>query len=131
MTITSLSVIAPSTAMPGGPPGIQGPPGTFVLFGVNNQMGLVYAANSSDTGKIIIFSGQTMDVSFLLAPMIGVTGWWAVVKNKNFAGKINVTVTGATIDGQATMTIDTQCSAQIVFTGLNFETFGPSDGGLF
>jgi hypothetical protein len=132
MTITSFQIIAPSTALPGGPPGVQGPPGAFVVFGINNQTGVSYTIAGTDTGKMILFSGQSIGVALTLQPITGLPGWWAVVKNKNISGVITATATGgALIDGQSSMTIDPNCSAQIIFTGLNFETFGPSDGGTF
>jgi hypothetical protein len=134
MTITSFQVIAPSTAMPGGPPGIQGPTGAAAAYKINAQAGTsIYTVGPADGGSLIVFSGTIAGVLLTLTPIVLTAGWWATIKNNNSSGLISISVVGggALLDGLAMGTIDPQCAQTIVFSGLNFDSLGPCDGGIF
>ncbi len=134
MSVIQLTpLVVTSQALPGGPPGQQGPPGSFAAYRINVLAGASsYTAGSTDTGSLIIFTGTTLGVAFSLGPMLGIVGWWIQLKNENISGAITVTMTGgAVIDGITTLNIDPKCSALIISTGPNFETLGPVDGGIF
>jgi hypothetical protein len=133
MTITSFATLGTSQVQPGGPPGPVGPSGAFGSYKINAQAGTAtYLATAADTGTLLLFSGTTSGVTFTINAAVLAVGWWVILKNNNVTGKITITLApGPLIDGSPTMTIDPQCSATIIYGGLNFDTVGMCDGGTF
>jgi hypothetical protein len=134
MSITALTpLVVSSQALPGGPPGVQGPPGAFVVFGINFQVATAsYTVGPGDLGKMIIFSGTTAGVALTLPPQTAQPGWWAVIRNDNVTGAITITTTGgALIDGGATATVNSGSTAFVVFNGTDFEIIATSTPASF
>jgi hypothetical protein len=134
MTVVLLTpIVQSSQALPGGPPGVAGPAGAAAAYKINGQSGTTaYVPGPADGGALIIFSGTTSGVALTLNPAVLTPGWWTTIKNNNTSGLITITtIGGALLDGTAMGTIDPKYAQTIVYSGQNFDTLEPGDGGTF
>lgn len=88
----------------------------------NAQTGTTYTVLSGDSGKLVTFSNAS-SVAVTLPQATGsfTTGWYFQVENLG-AGTVTITPTTSTIDGAATLVLQTNQGALIVSDGTNYST---------
>ena len=95
---------------------------------VNAQTGTTYTYLTGDRGKLVTHSNASAIAGTL--PQAGGTfpaGWFMDVRNLG-AGSLTVTPTTSTIDGAATLVLDTGQFARIVSDGTNYQISDKSGG---
>lgn len=90
---------------------------------VNAQTGTTYTFVKGDRGKIVTFSNAAaIAVTLPQATTSGFEAGWPVYAVNRGAGTVTITPTTSTIDGDATMTLDTNQGVQIFSDGGNYVT---------
>lgn len=120
---SSVTVSAGSGLSGGGAAALGGSVTLNSALAVNSQMGSSYTVVAGDRGKFVIFNnGSAVGVALPQATGSFGAGWYARMRNLG-SGAVTITPTTSTIDGAASVVLQTGQGLVIASDGVNYQTW--------